>query len=174
MCSSDLRAFHQGLDSPSFYTSVTIDQPAKTTAPFRIGIWEAGYHNFSDAEVLLAIGYNPMVSSFGPVGGLQGTNPYVVLRDAKKRGMKLIVIDPRRTEFATQADIHLAHKPGEDPTLMAGIVKVVLDEGLYDHEFCEQWVGDLATLFDAVAGYDLDYVSKRCDVPADEIGRAHV
>ena len=115
------RSFHQGFDSPSFYTSVTIDQPAKSTAPFRVGIWEAGYHNFSDAEVLLAIGYNPMVSSFGPVGGLQGTNPYVVLREAKKRGMKLIVIDPRRTEFASQADIHLAPKPGEDPTLMAGL-----------------------------------------------------
>lgn len=163
------RSFHQGLESPSFYTSVTIDQPAKTTAPFRVGIWEAGYHNFNDADVLLAIGYNPMVSSFGPVGGLQGTNPYVVLRDAKKRGMKLIVIDPRRTEFATQADIHLAPKPGEDPTLMAGILKIVIDEGLYDHEFCEKWVADLPQLADAVSTFDLDYVSTRCDVPADDI-----
>ena len=163
------RAFHQGFDSPSFYTSVTIDQPAKSTAPFRVGIWEAGYHNFSDAEVLLAIGYNPMVSSFGPVGGLQGTNPYVVLREAKKRGMKLIVIDPRRTEFASQADIHLAPKPGEDPTLMAGILKVVIDEGLFDHEFCDQWVADLPQLADAVSTFTLDYVSQRCDVPADDI-----
>ncbi|MTA69407.1 MAG: molybdopterin-dependent oxidoreductase, partial [Actinobacteria bacterium] len=55
------RAFHQGFDSPSFYTSVTIDQPAKSTAPFRVGIWEAGYQDFSNADVLLAIGYNPMV-----------------------------------------------------------------------------------------------------------------
>ena len=163
------RAFHQGFDSPSFYTSVTIDQPAKSTAPFRVGIWEAGYHDFSNAEVLLAIGYNPMVSSFGPVGGLQGTNPYVVLREAKKRGMKLIVIDPRRTEFASQADIHLAPKPGEDPTLMAGILKVVIDEGLFDHEFAEKWVADLAQLADAVSAFDLDYVAKRCDVPADDI-----
>ena len=163
------RAFHQGFDSPSFYTSVTIDQPAKSTAPFRVGIWEAGYHNFSDAEVLLAIGYNPMVSSFGPVGGLQGTNPYVVLREAKKRGMKLIVIDPRRTEFASQADIHLAPKPGEDPTLMAGILKVVIDEGLFDHEFCDQWVADLPELADAVSAFTLEYVAQRCDVPADDI-----
>lgn len=163
------RAFHQGFDSPSFYTSVTIDQPAKSTAPFRVGIWEAGYHDFSNADVLLAIGYNPMVSSFSPVGGLQGTNPYVVLREAKNRGMKLIVIDPRRTEFATQADIHLAPKPGEDPTLMAGILKVVIDEGLFDHEFCDLWVSDLAQLADAVSTFTLDYVSTRCDVPADDI-----
>ena len=163
------RSFHQGFDSPSFYTSVTIDQPAKSTAPFRVGIWEAGYHNFSDAEVLLAIGYNPMVSSFGPVGGLQGTNPYVVLREAKKRGMKLIVIDPRRTEFATQADIHLAPKPGEDPTLMAGILKIIIDEGLFDHEFCDQWVADLPQLADAVSAFTLEYVAQRCDVPAEDI-----
>ena len=163
------RAFHQGFDSPSFYTSVTIDQPAKSTAPFRVGIWEAGYQDFSNADVLLAIGYNPMVSSFSPVGGLQGTNPYVVLREAKNRGMKLIVIDPRRTEFATQADIHLAPKPGEDPTLMAGILKVVIDEGLFDHEFCDLWVSDLAQLADAVSTFTLDYVSARCDVPADDI-----
>ncbi len=163
------RAFHQGFDSPSFYTSVTIDHPAKSTAPFRVGIWEAGYQDFSNADVLLAIGYNPMVSSFSPVGGLQGTNPYVVLREAKNRGMKLIVIDPRRTEFATQADIHLAPKPGEDPTLMAGILKVVIDEGLFDHEFCDLWVSDLAQLADAVSTFTLDYVSKRCDVPADDI-----
>ena len=163
------RAFHQGFDSPSFYTSVTIDQPAKSTAPFRVGIWEAGYQDFSNADVLLAIGYNPMVSSFSPVGGLQGTNPYVVLREAKNRGMKLIVIDPRRTEFATQADIHLAPKPGEDPTLMAGILKVGIDEGLFDHEFCDLWVSDLAQLADAVSTFTLDYVSKRCDVPADDI-----
>ncbi len=163
------RAFHQGLKSPSFYTSVTIDQPAKATAPFRVGIWEAGYNNFSDAEVLLAIGYNPLVSSFGPVGGLQGTNPYVALRDAQRRGMKLIVIDPRRTEFAARADIHLAPRPGEDPTLMAGILKVIIDEGLFDHEFCDRWVADLAELAQAVSTFDLDYVAKRCDVPADDI-----
>ncbi len=163
------RAFHHGLGSSSFYTSVTIDQPAKGTAPFRTGIWEAGYHNFSDADVLLAVGYNPMVSSFGPLGGLQGTNPLVVLREAKSRGMKLIVIDPRRTELAQYADVHLAVRPGEDPTLLAGITRVILDEDLFDHEFCESWVGDLDALAECVRPFDLEYVSKRCDVPADDI-----
>ena len=60
------RAFHQGLGSVSFYTSVTIDQPAKGLAAFRLGGWEAGYHNFTDSDVHMAIGYNPMVSSYGP------------------------------------------------------------------------------------------------------------
>jgi anaerobic selenocysteine-containing dehydrogenase len=166
------RSFHQGLGSPSFYTSVTIDQPAKSTAPFRTGIWEAGYHNFSDADVLLAIGYNPMVSSYGPVGGLQGTNPFVVLREAKKRGLKLIVVDPRRTELAAQADLHLAILPGEDPTLLAGIINVVLTEGLFDVEFCHEWVSDLDELAAAVADFTPDHVARRCGITADEVTAA--
>ena len=166
------RAFHQGIESSSFYTSVTIDQPAKGTAPFRTGIWEAGYHNFTGADVLLAVGYNPMVSSFGPTGGLQGTNPFVVIREARKRGLKLVVIDPRRTELATQADIHLAVRPGEDPTLLAGITRFILEHDLIDHEFCDRWVGDLDALAESVRPFDLEYVARRCDVPADDIAAA--
>jgi anaerobic selenocysteine-containing dehydrogenase len=163
------RSFHQGLDSPSFYTSVTIDQPAKTTAPFRVGIWEAGYHNFDDADVSLAIGYNPMVSSYGPVGGLQGTNPFVVMRRKKADGMKLIVVDPRRTELASFADIHLQVRPGEDPTLVAGLLNVILAENLHDHDFCEQWVDQLDELRLAVEPFSPDYVAERCDVPVDDL-----
>ncbi|HAP74789.1 MAG TPA: oxidoreductase, partial [Acidimicrobiaceae bacterium] len=96
-------AFHRAIGSVSYYTSVTIDQPMKATAAMRMGMWEAGPDNFDDADVLLAIGYNPMVSSFAPFGGLQGTDPFATLRRRKAEGMQLIVVDPRRTELAAQA-----------------------------------------------------------------------
>ena len=163
------RAFHQGIGSTSFYTSVTIDQPAKGTAPMRLGTWEAGYQNFRDADVLLAIGYNPMVSSYGPVGGLQGTNPFTVLRRRKQEGMKLIVVDPRRTELAAQADIHLQVKPGEDPALLAGMIRVVLDEQLHDHEFCDRWVDQLDELGMAVEAFAPALVAARCEIDADDL-----
>jgi anaerobic selenocysteine-containing dehydrogenase len=165
-------AFHQGIGSPSFYTSITIDQPAHLTARLRMGSWEAGWQNFRDADVLLAVGYNPLVSSYAPAGGLQGTNPFVMLRRAKARGMALIVIDPRRTELASQADVWLQVKPGEDPTLMAGLVHVILDEELYDREFCDRWVGQLDELRLAVAEFTPEYVAERCQVPADDLVRA--
>jgi anaerobic selenocysteine-containing dehydrogenase len=163
------RAFHQGFDSVSFYTSVTIDQPAKGLAMFRLGGWEAGYHNFRDADVLMAIGYNPMVSSYGPVGGLQGTNPFAVMRERKAEGMKLVVVDPRRTELASFADIHLQIRPGEDPTLLAAMIRIVLDEGLHDHEFCERWVSQLDELATAVDGFTLDVVAERCQLDPDDV-----
>lgn len=162
-------AFHAGIDSPSFYTSITIDQPAHLTSRLRMGSWDAGWHNFRDADVLLAIGYNPLVSSYAPSGGLQGTNPFVMLRRAKARGMKLIVIDPRRSELASFADIWLAVKPGEDPTLLAGMVHVILSERLHDAGFCDEWVDQLDALTMAVASYTPDVVAQRCELDALDI-----
>jgi len=159
-------AFHKSIESINYYTSVTIDQPMKATANMRLGMWEAGPSNFTDADVLLVIGYNPMVSSFAPFGGLQGTDPFVTLRERKAEGMKMIVVDPRRTEMAAQADIHLQVKPGEDPTLLAGMLNVILSEDLHDAAFCEQWVepGHLDQLRLAVEPFTPDYVADRCDI----------
>ena len=166
------QAWHLGIGSPSFYTSVTIDQPAKTTAPLRHGTWEAGYHNFSDADVVMAVGYNPMVSSYGAVGGLQGTNPFTVMRRRKAEGLKLVVVDPRRTELAAFADVHLQIRPGEDPTLLAGMVNIVLTEDLHDHAFCDGWVGQLDDLAAAVAPFTPAHVAEHCGVAEDDLLRA--
>lgn len=163
------RAFHDGVGSVSFYTSVTIDQPAKGLAGLRLGGWEAGYNSFTDSNVHMAIGYNPMVSSYGPIGGLQGTNPFVVMRRRKAEGMQLIVVDPRRTELASFADIHLQIRPGQDSTLLAGMIRIVLEEGLQDHEFCERWMSQMGELHTAVEGFTLDLVAERCELAADDI-----
>jgi len=169
------QAFHSGIGSPSFYTSITIDQPAHLTSRLRMGAWEAGWQNFRDADVLLAIGYNPLVSSYAPAGGLQGTNPFVRLRRAKERGMKLIVIDPRRSELASFADLWLPVKPGEDPTLLAGLINVILQESLYDKDFCDRWVNQLDDLRSAVAPFNPEMVATRCEVEAaDVLSAAHM
>jgi len=146
----------------------------KRTAIMRAGVWEAGPQNFTELDVLLAIGYNPMVSSFAPFGGLQGTNPFTTLRRRKEDGMKLIVVDPRRTELATQADIHLQIKPGEDPTLLAAFINIILTQGMHDIEFCEDWVseGHLENLAEAVKDFTPGFAAKRCDVRAEDIVEA--
>ena len=166
------RAWHEAIGSVSHYTSVTIDQPAKTTSPPRIGTWEAGLQGFATADVLLAIGVNPLVSSFAHSGGLQGTNPFSTLRRRKAEGLSLIVVDPRRTELAAFADVHLPIRPGEDPTLLAGMIRVILDADLIDHSFCDRWVDQLDTLRAAVDPFDVDHVARRCDVPGADVVEA--
>jgi anaerobic selenocysteine-containing dehydrogenase len=166
------RAFMEAIDSPSFYTSVTIDQPAHVTSKLRMGSWEAGWHNFSDSDVHLAVGYNSLVSAYAPAGGLQGTNPLIRLRRAKDRGMKLVVVDPRRSELATYADVWLPIRPGEDPTLLAGMLRHILRENLYDSRFVSQHIDGIDELRSAVEPFDLDYVSTRCALDRRDIVRA--
>lgn len=163
------KAWHTGMDSPSFYTSVTVDQPAKFVSMARHGVWSAGPHSFESADVLLVVGNNPVVSMFSPYGGISTFNPSKSLRDQMKRGLKMIVIDPRRTEVARRADVHLAVKPGEDPTLLAGMARVILSEGLHDEAFCNDHVQGLDALRDVVDSFTPDYVEARTGVPAEQM-----
>jgi anaerobic selenocysteine-containing dehydrogenase len=165
-------AWHKGIGSPWFTTSITIDQPAKFIAPSRVGNWDGGNHGFEDADVVMIIGNNPLISHYSPFGGLPPFNAYKRLRDAQQRGLKVICVDPRRSDLAKKSDLHLQLRPGEDPTLLAGIVKVILDEKLHDAEFCERWVDGVEELHQAVSDFTPEYVEARSDVPAAQVVEA--
>ena len=103
-------AFLTALGSPMKFTSVTIDQPGKAISLMLHGPWLAGVPAMEHWDVLALVGTNPIVSMNGGLG----MNPARRLHQARQRGMKLVVIDPRRTDCAELADIPLAVKPGED------------------------------------------------------------
>ena len=166
---SFIRAWHAGVKSPMFFTSVTIDQPAKAIAASRHGSWMAGTNNFADADVTMIVGNNPVVSMFGAVPPF---NPSKRLNDALKRGMKLIVIDPRKSDVAKRADLHLAVKPGEDATLLSGILRVIFTEGLYDGDFLTANADHVEELKTSVESFNLDYVENRTGVPAGQVEAA--
>lgn len=166
------RAWMHGLGSPSFYSSVTIDQPAKVVVASQIGFWQGGVQSFESADVVMMIGNNPLISSFSPQGTIPAFSSADKLRTAKRRGLRLICIDPRKTELARQADIHLQPTPGEDPTLLAGMLRVILTNGLHDADFCEHYVEGLEELRQAVMPFELSDVSAKTGVPADQIEAA--
>jgi anaerobic selenocysteine-containing dehydrogenase len=62
-----------------------------------------------------------------------------LIPEAKRRGAKLIVIDPWRTNLANTADKWLAIEPGRDDALALSMLNVIIKEGLYDKEFVTQW-----------------------------------
>lgn len=163
------KAFHRAIGSPSVFSPMTLDQPAKAFVPFRFGIWGGGLHAFRDAEVAMFIGNNPLVSQYAAKGGLPVYNPYRRLSDALKRGLKLIVVDPRRTEVARRATLHLQSRPGEDAALLAGMLRVIIDEGLFDREFCTEFVDGLDALRAAIDGFTPAYVARRCDIPPGQV-----
>jgi anaerobic selenocysteine-containing dehydrogenase len=166
------RSWHNALGSPSYYTSVTIDQPAKVFVGTRHGFWGAGTHYYNDSDVTMILGNNPMVSQYAPPGGVPSVSPFEKLRDAKQRGQKLIAVDPRSTELSRRADMHLQIKPGEDPAFLAAVIRLILEENLQDQEFCEQHTEGLDLLREQVQPFTLDYAAERTDLKAEDIAEA--
>ncbi|MEU2002403.1 molybdopterin-dependent oxidoreductase [Rhodococcus sp. NPDC019627] len=167
------RAWFRGTGSHKLFSTMTIDQSAKWVVAERMGTYLGGRQRFEDADVWLLAGTNPVVSGNGGDGdGAVVQNPSVTLRAARERGLKLIVVDPRRTETAALADIHLAPRPGTDAVLFAGLLHVVLTEHLHDTDFCRWYTADLTALLEAVSDATPTVVQGICGVPADRIREA--
>jgi anaerobic selenocysteine-containing dehydrogenase len=156
------------LGSRMVFTSSTIDQPGKSIANALHGRWLAGGWGFDEADTWLAVGTNPIVSM---AGGLSA-NPGRRLRDAQARGLKLIVIDPRRCDLAGFADLFLQPRPGEDPTLLAAMLHIILHEERFDREFVHTHTRGVEELAAAVAPFDPDYAARRAGVSAEAIVEA--
>lgn len=165
-------SFAQAVGSKHFFTSVTLDQPAKVFTTARYGKWEGGVNNFSEADVALFIGNNPIVSHYAPVGGVPPFSPSKRIRDRKKEGLKLIVADPRLAEVGLLADIYLPVKPGEDPALLAGMLNVIINDELYDRNFVAAHVDGFEELKAAVALFPPAVAAERAGVEKDELVRA--
>ena len=164
------RAFHAAIDSPSYYTSVTIDQPAKVAiGPTRMGWWNGGSHMWNDSDVAMIIGNNTLVSHFSIPGGIPAFSPHNALRDGKKRGIKIICIDPRVTEVASRADLHLQVRPGQDAAILAAIIAVILAEELHDKAFCLDNVEGLEQLTEHTRRFTPEAVSAAAGIPANQI-----
>jgi anaerobic selenocysteine-containing dehydrogenase len=96
--------------------------------------------DFEHCEVAVFIGKNPWFSHGLP-------RARVTLREiAKDPNRSLIVIDPRRTETADLADLHLPVRPGGDAALLAAMVAVLVQEDLYDHDFVAQHTDGIETV----------------------------
>jgi anaerobic selenocysteine-containing dehydrogenase len=82
------------------------------------------------AGCILYWGYNPSVARLAHA---------TATVDARRRGAKLIAVDPRRAGLASNADHWLRVRPGTDAALALAIVGVMLERGLYDAEFVRRW-----------------------------------
>jgi anaerobic selenocysteine-containing dehydrogenase len=162
-------SFMRALGSRMVFTSASIDQPGKAIALAVHGRWSAGAYWFDDCDAWMLVGSNPLVSMGN---GIPNANPALRLHQARKRGLDLIVIDPRRSECAQAARVHLQPKPGEDPSLLAGMIRVVLSEGLADAEFLRAHASGVEALAAAVEPFTPDYVERRAGVPADSLREA--
>ena len=162
------KAFMRAIDSPMIIDNVTIDQPGKSTAPGLHGTWLAGTPAMDRWQALLLVGANPIVSMNGGLG----VNPARQLKLLKSRGMKLVVVDPRHTETAAHADIHLQPRPGEDAAIMAGLIRQIIVDDQLDREFVNAETQGIAALTQAVMPFTPAMVAERAGIDPDALVEA--
>lgn len=117
--------------------------------------------DIADAEYIILWGAN-IVST--------GVHMVPFLQEAKRKGTKVVVIDPRRTRTTRFADWHIQPKPATDGALALGMMKVIVDHGLHDEDFLREHAdGWEEFLQDHLPAYTLDKVAGITGIPAADI-----
>ncbi len=113
-------------------------------------------------EVMFIWGNYPLKSN------LEGFYGHWVI-DLMKRGMKIVTVDPKVTWLASKSELHLRVRPGTDAALALGMMKIIIEEDLYDHEFVDKWCYGFKELAERAAEFDTKRVSEITWVPEEKI-----
>ncbi len=109
------------------------------------------------SEVILLIGANPVVNH--PVAATW-------MKNAVKRGTRLILIDPRRSELARHATHYLQFKPDTDVALLNAMMHTIIEEGWVQKSFIRDRTNGFEALKANVAGYSPEAMAPLCGIPA--------
>jgi len=92
--------------------------------------------------------------------------------EAKNRGAKIVVADPRRIHIAHLADLHLRQRLGTDIALVNGMMNYIVEHDLHDKAFVEERTEGFEEMLDVIKEYPLDKVAEITGVPKDDIAKA--
>ncbi len=95
--------------------------------------------------------------------------PFIL--EARKKGAKIVVIDPIRTRTAKQADWHVQIRPGTDGALALGMMNVIIAEDLVDHDYVEKYAVGYDELKGRAEQYPPERVAAITGLPANDIRR---
>src|ERR1700686_2314585 len=113
-----------------------------------------------DAEVIIVIGANPTVNH--PVAA-------TFIKNAAKKGAKLIVIDPRRQTLSRHAYKHLAFKAGSDVAMLNAMINTIITEGLTDEQYIAGYTEGFEDLKSKIMDFTPEKMEPICGIAADTI-----
>jgi len=116
--------------------------------------------DIANTNCALVVGRNPAVAD--PI-------QWAELKAAKKRGARIIVIDPKRTPAADIADIWLRPRIGSDAALALAMAHVIVAENLYDREFVARWTVGFDEFKQRLNDYSPERGEELTGVPAEQI-----
>lgn len=154
-----IRLFCQVYGTPNFSCTGSLCNIAKVFANMvTFGRWSSP--NFEKSGYIVLWGTNPLVSTM--------RSRVSVLRQKEQRAT-IIVIDPRTTQSARIADRHIKIIPGRDGLLALGMIKVIINEDIYDKEFVEKYTTGFEELKKNISDLSLDEVAKGTGIDRETI-----
>lgn len=112
------------------------------------------------AEVIVVIGSNPTVNH--PVGA-------TFMKNAMRRGTKLVLMDPRTTDLSRQATHHLAFKPGSDVPMLNAMMHTIIEENLIDEDFIAKRTEGFDAMKEHLKAYTPEMMEPICGIPAETL-----
>jgi anaerobic selenocysteine-containing dehydrogenase len=113
-----------------------------------------------DARLVLVWGMDPISTS---------VHTWSLIRRARDRGARLVVIDPYRSRTSMQADLHVRILPGTDGALALGLLHIILRDGLDDHDYIARHTTGLEALRESVAPWTPEATAGATGLAADDV-----
>lgn len=154
------RRFMNHFGSPNWISGVALCA-GNTAAVNRLVYGWFPFSDFARTKCIVLFGHNPRRHSWTPI--------YNMIRAAKVRGAKIIVLDPRRNETVDIADCYVPLRAGTDAAMMLGWVNVIINEQLYDKDFVKNWCVGFEALRERVKEFPLERVAQITGVDANLI-----
>jgi anaerobic selenocysteine-containing dehydrogenase len=115
---------------------------------------------FVDSRLILIWGSNPVTSNL---------HLWTRVQEAKRRGARLIAIDPYRSQTAEKCHEHIALLPGTDAALALGMMYVLIAEDLVDHDYIERYTIGFDALRGRAAEFPPERVAQICGIAPDTV-----
>lgn len=163
-------ALMRTLGSRNVYTANTVDAMPKFVSCQLMfgGMYTVPLPDIDRCSYLLILGANPLVSN-GSL--LTAPGMRARLRALRRRGGRLIVVDPKRTQTAQEADRHFPIRPGADALLLFALIHVLAGENLINLRGLEAHVRDIETVTALALDFSPEAVAPQCGIAAEEIRR---
>ncbi|MCA9628945.1 MAG: molybdopterin oxidoreductase family protein [Myxococcales bacterium] len=159
---------HAVLGSKNRYSSQSVDALPRLFTTYHLYGNQAllPVPDLERTDYLLMLGANPMVSN-GSIMTAPGFKQRI--RDLRGRGAKLVVVDPRRTETAKEADEHVFIRPGSDAFLLLGMLAAIFEAGLEKPGRLAEFTSGLEELKSVALRFPPERVSPACGISSEKI-----
>ncbi len=164
------RVFLKALGSKNLYSATTVDQmPKQISSAHMFGSGLAiPIPDIDRTDHMLILGANPLASN----GSLMTAPDFRGrLRAVRDRGGKVVVIDPRRSRTAQDADEHHFIRPGSDALLLFAMVNVLFEEELVDVSDVAHHLAGIDEVHEAAQAFTPETATGATGIPAEEIRR---